>query len=74
MGITPDISYRSRKHTLKTVGLAVVAGIRMQRCAETWRGQRKVHALLVQKLEGMRRRGVRGAGVASGAERGSGLR
>ena len=31
MGITPDISFREKKHSLKTVGLMVVACLRMKR-------------------------------------------
>ena len=59
MGITPDISYRSRKHSLKTIGLALIAALRMQKLSEQWAGQKKVHAQLVQKLETMRRRNAR---------------
>lgn len=63
MGITPDISYHSRKRSLKSVGLAVVAGIRMQRLSDEWKAQKKVHAQLVQKLEAMRRRSNRGVNL-----------
>jgi hypothetical protein len=64
MGITPDISYRSRKHSLKTIGLAVMAAVRMQKLSEQWAGQKRVHAQLVQKVEAMRRRNVRPSATA----------
>jgi hypothetical protein len=56
MGITPDVSYHAGKRSFRSVGLAVVAAIRMGRLAEEWKAQKKIHAQLVQKLEAMRRR------------------
>lgn len=60
MGITPDISFRQRKHSLKTVGLTIVACVRMQKLQQAWAGSKRVQESLVRKLEGMRRKqGVR---------------
>lgn len=61
MGITPDISFREKKHSLKTVGLTVVACLRMQKMKESWAGSKKLQESLLRKLEGMR--GARGKGV-----------
>lgn len=56
MGITPDVSTREKKHSLKTVGLAVLASIRMRNMQQDWAGNKKLHENLLRKLEGMRRR------------------
>ena len=64
MGITPDVSYHVHKPSLKTAALAVIAAQRMQRLSKDWAGNRKVHAELVRKLEGMRRTGRRSKGAA----------
>ena len=56
MGITPDVSFRERRHSLKTVGLMVVGVVRMKRMQETWAGSKRVQESLVKKLEGMRRK------------------
>lgn len=31
MGITPDMSFREKKHSLRTVGMAVLASVRMRK-------------------------------------------
>lgn len=54
MGITPDISFREKKHSLKTVGLTVVACLRMQKMKESWAGSKRLQESLLKKLEGMR--------------------
>ena len=56
MGITPDISVREKKHSLKTVGLAVLGCVRMRRMQQDWAGNKKLHESLLRKLEGMKRR------------------
>lgn len=55
MGITPDRSFREKRHSLRTVGLAVIAMARMQKLKTAWASNKQVHESLVQKLEGMRR-------------------
>ena len=65
MGISPDISIREKRPSLRTVGLAVVAGLRMRRLGKEWAGSRKVHGEIVRKLEGMRGR-KRGGEVVKG--------
>ena len=57
MGITPDVSFREKKPTLKTVGTAVVACLRMQRWQKQWSESKALEASLLKKLEGMRRKG-----------------
>ncbi|KAI7530674.1 hypothetical protein KC316_g17339, partial [Hortaea werneckii] len=61
MGITPDVSFRERKPSVKTVGLMVIAGLRMQRMQQAWQGNKKLQEQLVKKLEGMRRRQGKGS-------------
>jgi hypothetical protein len=55
MGITPDSSVLTRKPSLKTAALAVIATLRMAKQAQGWAVNRKLHAQLVQKLQAMRR-------------------
>lgn len=54
MGITPDISFREKKHSFKSVGLTVVACLRMQRMRDSWAGSKRLHESLLKKLEGVR--------------------
>jgi len=61
MGITPDQSFREKRHSLKSVGLVVIAGLRMKRMSGEWAASRKLHESLMKRLEGMRRQGRRGA-------------
>ena len=56
MGITPDISFRERRHSLKTVGLMVLGCVRMGRMQREWAGARRVQEGLLRKLEGMRKK------------------
>jgi hypothetical protein len=56
MGITPDITIREKKHSLKTVGLAVLGCVRMRRMQLAWAGNKKLHESLLRKLEGMKKR------------------
>ena len=58
MGITPDYSFREKKHSLRSVGLAVVASIRMQKMAQAWAGNKKLHETLMKKLESMKQKRV----------------
>lgn len=60
MGISPDVSFREKKPQLKTVGLMVLASVRMKRLAEGWAKNQEVHRALVKKLEGMKGRRVSG--------------
>lgn len=56
MGITPDISFRQKKHSLKTVGLTVIACVRMQKMQQAWAGSKKLHETLIKKLDAMKRK------------------
>lgn len=56
MGITPDHSVREKKRSLKTVGWAVVACLRMKNMQEAWAGNQRLQESLVRKLEAMRGR------------------
>lgn len=55
MGITPDTTLRPEKPSLKRVGLAILATIRMRRGAEAWAKSRKIHDRLAGKVKEMRR-------------------
>ena len=55
MGITPDTTLRPEKPSLKRVGLAVLATIRMRRGAEAWAKSRKIHDRLAGKVKEMKR-------------------
>lgn len=55
IGFTPDATIREKRPTLRTVGFAVIASIRMQKMREAWAGNKKVQEALVRKFEGMRR-------------------
>lgn len=55
MGITPDISIRETKPSLRTVGLAVMACVRMQKLQQAWAGNKQLHESLLKKLEGMKK-------------------
>jgi len=61
MGITPDQSFREQGYSLKSVGLVVIAGLRMKRMSAKWAASRKLHESLMKRLEGMRRQGRRSA-------------
>lgn len=54
MGITPDITIRERKHSVKSVGLTVVACLRMRKMMEGWAGNKRLQESLLKKLEGVR--------------------
>lgn len=49
------MSFREKKHSLRTVGLMVVASVRMKKLQEQWAPQKKLNEVLLKKLEGMRR-------------------
>lgn len=68
MGISPDRTVREKKPSLKTVGTAVVAALRMQKMAAAWSENKKVHESLLKKLESMKRSQAQGSRkrVASG--------
>ena len=53
-----------KRASLRAVGLMVVAGCRMKRMSEEWKGQRRVRDALSKKLEGMME-GRKGKGVSS---------
>jgi hypothetical protein len=55
IGITPDATIREKKPSLRTLGFAVIASLRMQKMREAWAGNKKVQEALVRKFEGMRR-------------------
>jgi len=60
MGITPDVTVREKRPSLKTAGLAVMACVRMQRMQQAWAGHQKVQESLLRKLDSMRKRQSRG--------------
>lgn len=62
MGITPDITIHERRPTMKAAALAIIATIRMQKLADGWAQNRKIHDQLKQKLESMRRASGRKSG------------
>jgi len=67
IGITPDATIREKKPSLRTLGFAVIASLRMQKMREAWAGNKKVQEALVRKFEGMRRgKGKSLGGVAGG--------
>ena len=45
---------------IETVGLMVLASVRMKRLAEGWSKNQEVHRALLKKLEGMKGRRVSG--------------
>jgi hypothetical protein len=53
MGITPDITFRQRRHSLKTVGLMVMGCVRMQRMQQAWASNKKLQESLLKKLEAL---------------------
>lgn len=55
IGITPDATIREKKPSLRVIGFAVIASLRMQKMREAWAGNKKVQEALVKKFEGMRR-------------------
>jgi len=55
IGVSPDVAVREKKPSLKSVGLAVVATVRMQKMQAAWAESKKVHDSLMRKLEGMKR-------------------
>lgn len=58
------MTIHDRRPKLKSAALAVIAAIRMQRLADGWAQNRKIHEQLKAKLEGMKRssgRGVQGS-------------
>lgn len=58
MGITPDMTIRERRPSLKAAGQAVIAAIRMKKMQRAWAGNKKLHESLLKKLEAMRRSNV----------------
>jgi hypothetical protein len=55
IGITPDATIREKRPTLRTVGFAVIASLRMQKMREAWAGNKKVQDALIKKFEAMKR-------------------
>jgi hypothetical protein len=62
MGITPDITIRQARPSLKSAALVFIAAIRMQKLADGWAQNRKISEQLKAKLEGMRRSSGKAAG------------
>ena len=57
MGITPDTTVKEKKtRSLRSVGIAVIATVRMQKMQAAWAGNKKLHESLMKKLEGLRRK------------------
>jgi hypothetical protein len=69
MGITPDVTVHDRRPKLKSAAIAVIAAIRMQKLADSWAQNRKIHEQLKAKLEGMRRNSGRNVGVSTSARK-----
>ncbi|CAN9098053.1 unnamed protein product [Alternaria alternata] len=69
MGITPDITVHNHRPKLKSAIIAVVAAIRMQKLADGWAQNRKIHEQLKAKLESMRRNSGRNVGVPTSARK-----
>jgi hypothetical protein len=63
MGITPDVSIREKRHSLRSVGLMVIASVRMRKMQMEWAGNKKLHTALAKKVEQMRRQSRRSAGA-----------
>ena len=61
MGITPDITIREKKHSLRTVGFTVIACLRMQKMQQSWAGNKKLQETLLKKLEGLKKRQAKAA-------------
>ncbi|QIX00600.1 hypothetical protein AMS68_006117 [Peltaster fructicola] len=55
MGITPDQTFRQRKPSLRTLGLTVLATIRMQKMSAAWAENKRTQETLVKKLESMKK-------------------
>jgi hypothetical protein len=55
IGITPDATIREKRPTLRTVGFAVIASLRMQKMREAWAGNKKLQDALIKKFEAMKR-------------------
>ncbi|PNS21382.1 Spindle pole body protein pcp1 [Sphaceloma murrayae] len=56
MGITPDLTVRERRPSLKAAGQAIIATIRMRKMQQAWAGNKKLHESLLKKLETMQSR------------------
>ena len=56
MGITPDITIREKKRSLRTVGFAVIATLRMQKSQQAWAVNQHLRETLMKKLESMKKR------------------
>ncbi|KAF2155184.1 hypothetical protein K461DRAFT_276378 [Myriangium duriaei CBS 260.36] len=56
MGITPDVSVREKRPSLKAAGHAIIATIRMRKMQQAWAGSKKLHESLLKKLESMKAR------------------
>lgn len=69
MGITPDVTVHDRRPKLKSAIIAVVAAMRMQKLADGWAQNRKIHEQLKAKLESMRRNSGRNVGVPTSARK-----
>jgi hypothetical protein len=69
MGITPDVTVHDRRPKLKSAAIAVIAAIRMQKMADGWAQNKKIHEQLKAKLEGMRRNNGKSTGVPTSARK-----
>lgn len=69
MGITPDITIHDRRPKLKSAAIAVIAALRMQKLADGWAQNKKIHEQLKAKLEGMKRNSGRGMGIPYSARK-----
>lgn len=65
MGITPDKTVREKKPSLKTLGVAAIATIRMQRLANSWTGSKQLQDSLLGKLESLKRSKGKGTRTAA---------
>jgi hypothetical protein len=65
MGITPEVSFREKKPSIRTVAFAIISTIRMQKMKQEWDQHKKIHESLVKKLESMKRGQRRSDGTAA---------
>jgi len=68
LGLTLDTTVRDegKRVSLKSVGLAVLATVRLQKWALDWAGSKKLRESLLRKLEGMKGREKEKGGLMNG--------
>ena len=69
MGVTPDVSVREKKVSLKTVMLGVLAMVKMRRRAEGWQESKALQEVLVRQMK--KQRMASQAGKVEGGKKGA---